>query len=87
MWAEMSGLSRELPLATECPLWVKSGHVRCKKACLLYPRKRQSMRPFGCPLRDISGHFHGTVYCLKGGVMSKFYKLFSIVMLRSQRTR
>src|SRR5262249_139178 len=24
----------------ECPLWVKSGHVQCKTACPLYPRKR-----------------------------------------------
>src|SRR6476646_10647469 len=23
-----------------CPLWVKSGHVRCDRACPLYPRKR-----------------------------------------------
>src|SRR5262245_56335111 len=23
-----------------CPLWVKSGHVQCKRACPLYPRKR-----------------------------------------------
>src|SRR5262249_41535095 len=23
-----------------CPLWVKSGHVHCKRACPLYPRKR-----------------------------------------------
>ena len=23
-----------------CPLWVKSGHRQCKKACPLYPRKR-----------------------------------------------
>src|SRR5262245_44630181 len=27
-------------LARRCPLWVKSGHVRCKRACPLYPRKR-----------------------------------------------
>ena len=23
-----------------CPLWVRSGHVRCKRSCPLYPRKR-----------------------------------------------
>src|SRR6185295_15797230 len=23
-----------------CPLWVKSGHVRCKHGCPLYPQKR-----------------------------------------------
>src|SRR5262245_60063892 len=23
-----------------CPLWVKSRHVQCKRACPLYPRKR-----------------------------------------------
>ena len=23
-----------------CPLWVKSRHLQCKKACPLYPRKR-----------------------------------------------
>jgi hypothetical protein len=28
------------PGQTECPLWVKSGHVQCKRACPLYPRKR-----------------------------------------------
>src|SRR5262249_18733379 len=25
---------------TGCPLWVKSRHMQCKQACLLYPRKR-----------------------------------------------
>src|SRR5262249_26900921 len=25
-----------------CPLWVKSGHVQCKKPCPLYPRKQAS---------------------------------------------
>ena len=29
----------------ECPLWVKSRHVQCRKACPLYPRKR-SMPPW-----------------------------------------
>ncbi|MGA7526557.1 MAG: hypothetical protein WBW11_04915, partial [Pseudolabrys sp.] len=24
----------------QCPLWVKSGRVQCKRACPLYPRKR-----------------------------------------------
>jgi hypothetical protein len=24
----------------QCPLWVISGHVQCKGACLLYPLKR-----------------------------------------------
>jgi hypothetical protein len=23
-----------------CPLWVISGHMQCKEACPLYPRKR-----------------------------------------------
>ena len=27
-----------------CPLWVISGHVRCKTACPLYPRKRRLAR-------------------------------------------
>ena len=26
--------------ATQCPLWVISGHLQCKKACPLYPQKR-----------------------------------------------
>ena len=26
--------------ATQCPLWVKSRHVRRKKSCPLYPRER-----------------------------------------------
>jgi hypothetical protein len=25
---------------SQCPLWVRSGHVRCISRCLLYPRKR-----------------------------------------------
>jgi len=25
---------------TECPLWVKSRHMHCKKACPLYPQER-----------------------------------------------
>ena len=25
---------------TQCPLWVKTGHTQCKRACPLYPRKR-----------------------------------------------
>jgi uncharacterized membrane protein (DUF485 family) len=24
----------------QCPLWVKSRHVRCKRSCPLYPQKR-----------------------------------------------
>ena len=24
----------------QCPLWVISGHLQCKKECPLYPRKR-----------------------------------------------
>src|SRR5215510_11226230 len=31
----------------QCPLWVKSGHLQCKKACPLYPRKRHQMRQNG----------------------------------------
>src|SRR5215510_13843536 len=31
----------------KCPLWVKSGHVRCKRSCLLYPRKRHQMPHMG----------------------------------------
>src|SRR5262245_48109100 len=32
-----------------CPLWVKSRHVRCKKACPLYPRKRTfKLNQWGC---------------------------------------
>src|SRR5262249_47719431 len=26
--------------AASCPLWVISGHMQCKRACPLYPRKR-----------------------------------------------
>ena len=26
--------------ATQCPLWVISGHLQCKTSCLLYPQKR-----------------------------------------------
>ena len=33
-----------------CPLWVKSGHVRCDWRCLLYPRKRTCAVQQGCPL-------------------------------------
>ena len=29
---------------SQCPLWVISGHVPCKKACPLYPRKRTVVR-------------------------------------------
>src|SRR5215510_7753872 len=32
------GLMPELRGA--CPLWVKSGHMQCNRACPLYPRKR-----------------------------------------------
>src|SRR5215471_561315 len=42
--------------AHEYPLWVKSGHVRCKKPCPLYPRKRHQMRQMECLLWAISGH-------------------------------
>ena len=28
-----------------CSLWVKSGHVQCKKACPLFPRKRTCATP------------------------------------------
>src|SRR5262249_37321718 len=31
-------------LGRRCPLWVKSGHVRCKTSCLLYPQKRPQKR-------------------------------------------
>src|SRR5262249_29579113 len=31
----------------QCPLWAKSGHVRCKRACPLYPRKRHQVRHNG----------------------------------------
>ena len=30
-----------------CPLWVISGHVQCKRACPLYPRKRHQTRHHG----------------------------------------
>jgi hypothetical protein len=29
-------------LTVRCPLWVRSGHSQCKRACPLYPRKRTS---------------------------------------------
>ena len=32
---------------SECPLWVKSRHVRCKKSCPLYPRKRTCASQLG----------------------------------------
>src|SRR5262245_25064215 len=40
----------------ECPLWVKSRHLHCTGACLLYPRKRHQLRFSACPLWAISGH-------------------------------
>jgi hypothetical protein len=30
-----------------CPLWVKSGHLQCKKVCPLYPQKRTFAADFG----------------------------------------
>jgi len=47
---------RVQPRCDNCPLWVRSGHVRCKTACPLYPQKRHQMRRTECPLwakRDI----------------------------------
>ena len=31
----------------QCPLWVISGHLRCKRACPLYPRKRTCAAQLG----------------------------------------
>jgi hypothetical protein len=33
-----------IPLSLRCPLWVKSRHVHCKKACPLSPQKRPQKR-------------------------------------------
>ena len=35
-----SGSHWEIGSWGQCPLWVTSGHMQCKKACPLYPRKR-----------------------------------------------
>src|SRR5262249_14197604 len=32
-----------IPRKARCPLWVKSGHLQCKKARPLYPQKRTSV--------------------------------------------
>src|SRR5262249_11831540 len=42
--------------AKECPLWVKSRHLRCNEACPLYPRKRHQMRRSGMSAKAKSGH-------------------------------
>jgi len=48
-----SGLINHHPAAVgdtvscQCPLWVKSGHVRCTTPCPLCPRKRHQMRHSG----------------------------------------
>src|SRR5262245_17044413 len=39
-----------------CPLWVISGHMQCKKSCLLYPKSGHSQRKQKCPLWAQSGH-------------------------------
>src|SRR5262245_56845090 len=33
--------TEQLVRTWQCPLWVKSGHVQCKRACPLHPRKRR----------------------------------------------
>src|SRR5262249_22494263 len=53
-----AGISQagQLPVGrARCPLWVKSGHMRCKRPCPLYPRKRHQTRHMECPLRANSG--------------------------------
>jgi hypothetical protein len=39
----------------QCPLWVISGHVQCKRAWPLCPRKRHQMRHMESPLRANRG--------------------------------
>src|SRR5262245_954810 len=39
------------PELSGCPLWVTSGHVQCKQACPLYPRKRHQMRHNGMSVK------------------------------------
>src|SRR5262249_26256166 len=39
--------SKPITLGRRCPLWVKSGHMQCNRACPLYPRKRHQMRRNG----------------------------------------
>src|SRR5262245_9207579 len=43
-------------LLRQCPLWVKSRHVRCTRACTLYPQKRHRWRCSACMLWAKSGH-------------------------------
>ena len=45
---------RQETKSLRCPLWVKSGHVQCKRPCPLYPRKRTLQCV--CPLCANSGH-------------------------------
>src|SRR5262249_784821 len=44
------------PKEERCPLWVKSGHVRCTGLCPLYPEGRHVRCNQGCPLWADSGH-------------------------------
>src|SRR5262245_34281737 len=54
-------LTKEFPLfmhrQQQCPLWVKSRHLRCKRACPLYPRKQTyAVQKQKCLLWANSGH-------------------------------
>jgi hypothetical protein len=40
----------------QCPLWVASRHLHCKKSCLLHLRKRTFAVHSPCPLWANSGH-------------------------------
>ena len=44
--------------SSPCPLWVKSRHLQCKKACPLYPHPNSGHRTLRleCPLSANSGH-------------------------------
>src|SRR5262245_35057024 len=40
---------------TQCPLWVISGHMQCKKPCAFYPQSRprkRTCRKWSCPLHS-----------------------------------
>ena len=49
---------RQETKSLRCPLWVISGHLQCKKACPLYPRKRTCAvhRDVRCAKADIATH-------------------------------
>src|SRR5215471_10645170 len=51
------GAPPPISASDQCPLWVKSGHVRRKTACPLYPRKRHQMRHRGMSALATSRHY------------------------------